>query len=673
MTVSSAVSRINYAGNGATTHYTFPFRVLAATDLLLTSRVVSTGVETTLVYPTDYAVTGVGVRTGGAVDLVVALASGSALAIERIPPILQTTSLRNQGPYAPDDVENALDYRAMVEQELASVLLSAARLPHSYDPAVVSPLLPTPVANTVLTWNGTATGLAGKLWSTSNIASSIVARDGSGNLAAGTITASLTGNVTGNLTGNVAGNLTGDVVGNLTGNVTGNASTATLAAAATVLANARTIAITGDLTYTSAAFNGGGNVTGTGTLATVNANVGTYGDTSNVASLTVNAKGLVTAVALVPITTTPLNPVVAGSLSVTLDGAFGATSPVNITGWNRIVQIAGVGSAAFSLRDTSGTPQQWDIGLSATSKNFEVFDVPTAMHPFAIEPATGIINFLYLHFNGGIIADIRTNANAALSLNYYGYARGATQFRDVAIYDGKNVRFGLFEGSSHTLSVETIVATSGLTVTGNAVVAILNGRIAGAGNFTSDTCTAFGVSALTTNIDGLYDTAFGHSALLALTHGTFDTGVGRTALTALTTGNRDTGLGANALLALTTGDDNTGGGVSALQSVITGSKNTAFGSAAAIRVLGSGVVALGYSAGAYETGSNAFYVDNQDRTNTAGDKAGALLYGTFNATPASQTLTINAALTLLGLGTSAVGVGAADSGGAGFRLLRVAN
>ena len=57
-----------------------------------------------------------------------------------------------------------------------------------------------------------------------NTASKIVKRDGSGNFSAGTITAALTGNVTGNVTGDV------------TGDVTGNADTAT------ALATARTIA-----------------------------------------------------------------------------------------------------------------------------------------------------------------------------------------------------------------------------------------------------------------------------------------------------------------------------------------------------------------------------------------------------------------------------------------------
>lgn len=69
----------------------------------------------------------------------------------------------------------------------------------------------------------------------------------------------------------------------ISGSISGNAATAT------ALATGRTIAITGDLAYTSGSFDGTGNVTGTGTLATVNSNVGTY------TKLTVNGKGLVTA------------------------------------------------------------------------------------------------------------------------------------------------------------------------------------------------------------------------------------------------------------------------------------------------------------------------------------------------------------------------------------------
>ena len=69
-------------------------------------------------------------------------------------------------------------------------------------------------------------------------------------------------------TGGFVGNLTG----NVTGAVTGNASTAT------ALATGRTIGMTGDVTWTSASFDGSGNVTGTSAIGTgviVNADVNT--------------------------------------------------------------------------------------------------------------------------------------------------------------------------------------------------------------------------------------------------------------------------------------------------------------------------------------------------------------------------------------------------------------
>ena len=65
-------------------------------------------------------------------------------------------------------------------------------------------------------------------------------------------------------------------------NTTGSAAT---------LTTGRTIAITGDLGYTSPSFDGSGNVTAAGTLATVNTDVGSFTN----ASITVNGKGLITA------------------------------------------------------------------------------------------------------------------------------------------------------------------------------------------------------------------------------------------------------------------------------------------------------------------------------------------------------------------------------------------
>jgi hypothetical protein len=76
--------------------------------------------------------------------------------------------------------------------------------------------------------------------------------------------------------------IVGADVPTLNQNTTGSAAT---------LTTGRTIGITGDMTYTSPSFNGSANVTAAGTLATVNANVGTFTNST----ITVNGKGLVTA------------------------------------------------------------------------------------------------------------------------------------------------------------------------------------------------------------------------------------------------------------------------------------------------------------------------------------------------------------------------------------------
>jgi len=93
-----------------------------------------------------------------------------------------------------------------------------------------------------------------------------------GTLAGLTVTAPITGSVTGS-----------------SGSTTGNAATAT------ALATGRTIAITGDLAYTSPSFDGTGNVTAAGTLATV-ATPGSTGGSTAIPIITINAKGLTTSI-----------------------------------------------------------------------------------------------------------------------------------------------------------------------------------------------------------------------------------------------------------------------------------------------------------------------------------------------------------------------------------------
>ena len=101
-----------------------------------------------------------------------------------------------------------------------------------------------------------------------------------------TATASDTGNLT-----ITAGTIVANLEGNVTGNVTGNATTATSATTATTLATGRTIGMTGDVVWTSASFDGSGNVTGT---ASIQANTITSSELSGAVRLDIlNSSGTI--------------------------------------------------------------------------------------------------------------------------------------------------------------------------------------------------------------------------------------------------------------------------------------------------------------------------------------------------------------------------------------------
>ena len=189
-----------------------------------------------------------------------------------------------------------------------------------------------------------------------NTASKLVKRDGSGNFSAGTITA----------------------------NLTGNASTASTAAAWTT---GRTITIDGDVDGSASGVDGSGDVTITTALDATGVSAGSYGSSTAIPNITVDAKGRITAASTSSITTSftltdgSNSETIAGgnTLTVTagegIDAVVGSTDTLTISGEDAtssnkgIASFGGdfsVSSGAVSLANNSITIGSDAVALGAT-------------------------------------------------------------------------------------------------------------------------------------------------------------------------------------------------------------------------------------------------------------------------------------------------------------------
>jgi len=162
--------------------------------------------------------------------------------------------------------------------------------------------------------------------------------------------------------------------------------------------------------------------------------------------------------------------------------------------------------------------------------------------------------------------------------------------------------------------------------------------------------TALGRDSLFTNADGSRNIAIGFQPMYLNVSGNYNIAIGYQAQynsVAATTilGSTNLSLGNVALYDNLTGVGNVAVGDYALNASL-GNNNTAIGRGAGALVTGSGNVFLGYMAGTRQTGSNFLIIDNQDRSSIANEITNSLVYGTFNATPASQTIRFNATGTI---------------------------
>jgi hypothetical protein len=141
MALGTTPPRNDYIGNGAVATYTYGFRIYDATDLKVTKRD-TLGVETPLVYPTDFSVTGVDDPAGGTITLLAGnLTSGYALTIRFFEVPRQPNDLRNQGGYFAEVHEDEFDRLTRYAQQTQDSIDRAMKLPETE--------VGTPVATTV--------------------------------------------------------------------------------------------------------------------------------------------------------------------------------------------------------------------------------------------------------------------------------------------------------------------------------------------------------------------------------------------------------------------------------------------------------------------------------------------------------------------------------------------
>ena len=133
MTLSSESRKSQlFTGSGSTGPFPFTFKVFAKEDLVVTTSVIATGVETTLALDTDYTVLlnkDQDGNPGGSVTLLVALPTTKRLLISGGMSLTQPQEIGNQDGFFAEDIENALDRAMIAAQQLKVDVDRAFKLP----------------------------------------------------------------------------------------------------------------------------------------------------------------------------------------------------------------------------------------------------------------------------------------------------------------------------------------------------------------------------------------------------------------------------------------------------------------------------------------------------------------------------------------------------------------
>jgi hypothetical protein len=292
------------------------------------------------------------------------------------------------------------------------------------------------------------------------------------------------------------------------------------------------------------------------------------------------------------------------SSAATNNTAIGRTALTNLTNGSGNVSI-GYNSSGFLSAGTSNVV----IGNSAMLNGTSV----------TANTAIGVAS-LYGASKGNI-------GSYNIGLGHYAgrYASSSNELyidsRDRTTNANEKTQSIIYGVMAATPSAQTLSLNANVTTPYDATI---NGLTVGKGANNGVNSTALGIQALKSNTSGQSNCAIGAYSLWNNTTGTGNMAVG-------------------GMLNNISGDYNVAIGGTALNSNTSGSSNTAIGNTALFtNSTGSTNIAIGFAAGYYATGNNEFYLDNTKRASNAVEKTNALMYGVMGATPAAQSLNINA-------------------------------
>lgn len=167
VTISNTANSVVAQGTGATATFTYSY--LMPTTASAVAQIYNTVSKTVTVLATgSYNITGIGNTAGGTFSYPLDgtfLSTTQYISLTRVVPVVQETSIADQGAFAPDAIENALDYLTEIGQQLTNSLTAViaslgTNLPPVVQTAPVIPTASTTVSGTV-TLSSHATAIAG--------------------------------------------------------------------------------------------------------------------------------------------------------------------------------------------------------------------------------------------------------------------------------------------------------------------------------------------------------------------------------------------------------------------------------------------------------------------------------------------------------------------------------